>query len=59
MRRFSIGILAFGALSLASQASSGQISAGTKPIYPIKFRPARITTVVKRTIARPMTPEAV
>ena len=50
-------LLVVAALSLASHASSAQISAGTKPIYPIEFKPGTNTTVVKGTIARPMTPE--
>jgi hypothetical protein len=57
MRRFSIAILVIVTLSLASPASSAQISAGTKPIYPIEFKPGTNTTVVKGTIARPVTPE--
>lgn len=50
-------LLVIAALSLASHAKSAQISAGTKPIYPIEFKPGTNTTVVKGTIARPMTPE--
>lgn len=50
-------LLVVAALSLASHASSAQISAGTKPIYPIEFKPGTNTTVVRGTIARPMTPE--
>ncbi|HEV7396223.1 MAG TPA: hypothetical protein VGN86_06900 [Pyrinomonadaceae bacterium] len=57
MRRFSIASLAIVALFLASSVSSAQISAGTRPIEPIEFRPGTNTTVIKGTIARPMTPE--
>jgi hypothetical protein len=57
MRRFGIAILAVVALSLASPSSPGQISSGTRPIYPIEFKPGTNTAVVKGTIARPMTPE--
>src|SRR6185295_12599909 len=45
------------ALSPASHVSSAQISAGTRPINRIDFKPGTNTTVVKGTIARPMTPE--
>ena len=50
-------LLVLAAFSLASHANSAQISAGTKPIYPIEFKPGTNTTVVKGTIARPVTPE--
>lgn len=56
-RTAGYSLLVVAALSLASPASSAQISAGTPPIYPIKFKPGTNTTVVKGTIARPMTPE--
>jgi hypothetical protein len=50
-------ILAVAALLLMAHAISAQINAGTKPIYPIEFKPGTHTTVVKGTIARPKTPE--
>ena len=50
-------LLVLAAFSLAAHAISAQISAGTKPIYPIEFKPGTNTTVVKGTIARPVTPE--
>lgn len=50
-------ILVAAVLLLMAYAISAQISAGTKPIYPIEFKPGTHTKVVKGTIARPMTPE--
>ncbi|HSS21667.1 MAG TPA: hypothetical protein VLL54_16460 [Pyrinomonadaceae bacterium] len=57
MRRFSIAVLAITALSLACSVSSAQISAGTRPIYPIEFKSGTNTAVVIGTIARPKSPE--
>jgi len=50
-------LLVLAGFSLASHANSAQISVGTKPIYSIEFKPGTNTTVVKGTIARPVTPE--
>ena len=43
------------ALLAIAQAISAQISAGTKPIYPINFKPGENTTVVEGTVSTPKT----
>ena|SRR5438105_3929841 len=43
------------ALLVITQAISAQISAGTKPIYPINFKPGENTTVVEGTVSTPRT----
>ena len=52
----SLKRLACVALSLlATQIVSAQISAGTKPIYSVEFKPGTTTTVVKGTVTTPKT----
>ena len=43
-------IVLLACLWLVAQAISAQISAGTKPIYSIEFKPGTNTTVVKGTV---------
>ena len=43
------------ALIMIAHTTSAQISAGTKPIYRIEFKPGTTTTVVKGTVSTPKT----